>query len=137
MAKVRRGEKTAAVREHLISHPGAMPGDIVAALAKQGIKITTAHVSNIKGTLKKAGKGRRKAKVVGPVSAAAPVEKAAPANGTITLDLVRKVAHTVRALGGIKQTNELLDVIREAGGMKKFKDLAEAMAVAESNAIPF
>jgi hypothetical protein len=137
MAKARRGEKTAAVSAYLSSHPDAMPGEIVEALAKQGIKIARTHVSNIKGTLKKAGKVKRKAKPAVAVPVAAVAEKAPMSNGTITLDVVKKVAHTVRKLGGVHQLNELLDVIKEVGGAKKFKDLAEAMAGAETDAIPY
>ena len=62
MAKQRRGEKTAAVNEYLVYHPGAGPKEIVAALAKQRIKITTAHVSNIKGKLLKNGTAKKTAK---------------------------------------------------------------------------
>ncbi len=53
--KTQRGGKTAAVSEYLDAHPGAGPKEIAAALAKQHIKITTAHVSNIKGKLSKGG----------------------------------------------------------------------------------
>ena len=67
--KTVRGEKTAAVSEYLDAHPGAGPKEIVAALAKQHIKITTAHVSNIKGKLNKAGNGKKAAK---PAPAASP-----------------------------------------------------------------
>jgi hypothetical protein len=138
MAKTRRGEKTATVSECLADHPGAGPKEIAAALAKQGIKITTSHVSNIKGSLKKAGKGKRKAKSAAVVPAPAVVEKAAMSNGTITLELVKKVAYTVKCLGGYQRATEVLDVIKEAGGMKKFKDLAEAMAGPETDiGIPF
>ena len=62
MAKQRRGENTAAVSEYLAAHPEAGPKEIVAALAKQRIKITTAHVSNIKGKLIKGGTAKKAAK---------------------------------------------------------------------------
>ncbi len=139
MAKQLRGETTAAVSEYLAAHPGAGPKEIVAALAKQRIKITTSHVSNIKGTLKKAGKAKKKAKVSVAAPAVAVAEKATTPNGTITLDLVKKVAHAVRKLGGVQQLHEMLEVIKEAGGTKKFKDLADAMTVTEAamDVIPY
>ena len=56
--KTVRGEKTAAVSEYLDAHPEAGPKEIVEALAKQRIKITTAHVSNIKGKLKRLATAR-------------------------------------------------------------------------------
>jgi hypothetical protein len=137
MAKTRRGEKTAAVSEYLDAHPGAGPKEIVAALAKQRIKITTAHVSNIKGQLSKGGNAKKSAKPAAaaktPVSAPAVVEK--PTNGgTITLEQVKKVAHTIQMLGGLQRASEVLAVIKELGGVKKFRDLAEAMTVTRTEA---
>ena len=80
MAKQRRGEKTAAVSEYLAAHPEAGPKEIVAALAKQRIKITTAHVSNIKGKLKgtrgTGGKRKRKAPAPSRKEVAPPTAKA-------------------------------------------------------------
>jgi uncharacterized Zn finger protein (UPF0148 family) len=77
-----------------------------------------------------------------------PAHEAAPATvasakpttnggGTITLDQVKKVAHTIKSLGGFQHVTEVLEVIKEMGGVKKFKDLAEAMSVTETNDIPF
>ena len=131
MAKQRRGAKTAAVSEYLAAHPGAGPKEIVAALAKQRIKMTTAHVSNIKGKLTKGGTAKKAAKKsAAPVAATLAVaEKPATNGGTITLDQVKKVAHTIKTLGGFPRVIEVLAVIKELGGVKKFKDLAEAMSV--------
>ena len=67
-----------------------------------------------------------KAKVV--VEAPAPIEKPAKPADTITLEQIKKVATTVKALGGFQRMTEVLDVIKQAGGVKKFKDLAEAIA---------
>jgi hypothetical protein len=137
--KTVRGEKTAAVSEYLDAHPEAGPKEIVEALAKQRIKITTAHVSNIKGKLKKAGNGKRAAKKPAVVEAVAPVIVAKPAinGGTITLEQVKKVAQTIKMLGGFQRVIEVLDVIKEMGGVKKFKDLAEAMTVTETDVVVF
>ena len=127
--KTQRGEKTAAVQEYMNDHPGAGPTEIVAALKKQGITITTSHVSNIKGKLKKGGKGKKVAKPAPKAVPATPaaVEKPATNGGTITLEQVKKVAQTVKAMGGYQRMTEVLDVIKASGGTKKFKDLAEAM----------
>ncbi len=135
--KTRRGEKTAAVSEYLDAHPGAGPKEIVEALAKQRIKITTAHVSNIKGKLNKGGtvKKATKKKAVAVEAAPAVVEK--PTNGGVTLEQVKKVAHTIKMLGGLHRLTEVLEVIKELGGVKKFKDLAEAMSVTGTDDIPF
>ena len=136
MAKTRRGDKTAAVSEYLDAHPGAGPKEIVAALAKQHITITTSHVSNIKGKLNKGGKGKKAAKPAAvEVSVPAAVAKPSTNGGTITLEQIRKVAATVKALGGFQRMAEVLDVIKEAGGVKKFKDLAEAIACPEPDVV--
>ena len=68
--------------------------------------------------------------------APAVVEK--PINGgTITLEQIKKVAQTVKTLGGFQRVTEVLAVIKEMGGVKKFKDLAEAMTVTGTDDIPF
>ncbi len=139
MAKTARGEKTAAVSEYLSSHPGAGPKEIVAALAKQRIKITTAHVSNIQGKLNKGGNATKAAKKPATAAAAAPavVEKPTTNGGTITLVQIKLVAATIRTLGGYQRVMEVLDVIKELGGVKKFRELAEAMSVIGTSEIPF
>jgi hypothetical protein len=65
------------------------------------------------------------------------VETPARPNGTITLEQVKKVAQTVNAMGGFQRVLEVLEVIKETGGVKKFKDLAEAMAATGTDAVPF
>ncbi len=137
MAQTLRGGKTAAVSEYLDAHPGAGPKEIVAALAKQHIKITRAHVSNIKGKLNKGSHVVKAAKPAAATETPAPVAKAATNGGTITLEQIKKVAATVKAMGGFPRMVEVLDVIKEAGGVKKFKDLAEAMSCPATDDIPF
>jgi DNA polymerase/3'-5' exonuclease PolX len=64
------------------------------------------------------------------------VEK--PTNGgTITLEQVKKVAQTIKTIGSLQRVTEVLEVIKESGGVKKFKDLAEAMTCPSTDAIPF
>jgi len=48
-----------------------------------------------------------------------------------------KVAQTIKTLGGFQRMTEVLEVIKEAGGVKKFKDLAEAMACPEADVVSF
>ncbi len=138
MAKKKAVSKTQAVRDYLAANPEAGPTVVVAVLKKQGIKITANYVSGIKGKLKKAGKGKRTAKTVTVVAEApAAVDKPAKNGDTITLEQVKKVAKTIKAMGGFQRMTEMLEVIKEAGGVKKFRDLAEAMTAAEPDAIPF
>jgi hypothetical protein len=137
MAKKPRINKTQIVRDYLEAHPGAMPTEIADALLQQGIKMTRMHVSAIKTKLTKTGTAKKAAKKPAPVAEApAVVEK--PTNGsTITLEHVKKVAHTIQMLGGIQRVTEVLAVIKDLGGVKKFRDLAEAMTVTEMDEIPY
>ena len=67
----------------------------------------------------------------------AAVEKPATNGGTITLEQVKKVAQTVKAMGGFQRMTEVLDIIKASGGVKKFKDLAEAITATSPDDIPF
>jgi hypothetical protein len=83
-----------------------------------------------------ASTGKKAAKKSVAVAASPAVIKK-PTNGiAITLDQVKKVAQTVKTLGGYQHVIELLEVIRELGGIKKFKELAEAITVTTDD-IPF
>jgi hypothetical protein len=139
MAKKQKVNKTQAVRDYLKAHPKAMSGEIAAALTKQGIKIKPSHVANIKTQIKKARIGKRAAKKQTAVEAAAPaaVETAAKAPTTVTLEHVKAVALTVKTLGGSTRLFELLALIKDVGGLKKFKDLLEAISGTETDVIPF
>ena len=142
MAKKQAISKTQAVRDYLKAHPGAMSKEIAAALTKQGIKINAGHVANIKTKINKETATKKAAKKPVAAVAAVPavVEKPTTNGGTITLDQVKKVACTVKTLGGFQRVLEVLEVIKELGGVKKFKDLAEAMTVPETKTnddIPF
>ncbi len=65
---------------------------------------------------------------------AAPVaatEAPAKAANAITLEQIKTVSQMVRTIGGFRRLHEMLGVIKEVGGLKKFKDLLEAMDVTE------
>ena len=139
MAKKQKVNKTQAVRDYLKSHPKAMSGEITAALTKQGIKIKPGHVANIKTQINKALTAKKAVKKQAAVEAVAPavVEKPTKAADTVTLEHVKAVALTVKALGGSVRLYELLGLIKEVGCLKKFKDLLEAISGTETDAIPF
>ena len=141
MAKKPKVSKTQAVRDYLKAHPEAMSKEIAAALTKQGIKINAGHVANIKTKINKEVATKKAAKKPAAAVVAAPAVVEKPTNGgTITLDQVKKVAHTIKTLGGFQRVIEVLEVIKELGGVKKFKDLAEAMSVPATvtdDGIPF
>jgi hypothetical protein len=47
------------------------------------------------------------------------------------------VAQTVKAIGGFNRLNELLVLIKDVGGLKKFKDLLAAMSAPETDELPY
>ena len=142
MAKKRSVNKSQAVRDYLAGQPNAMPKEVMAALAKKGIEVSRILVSTVKSKVNKTGTVKKAAKKpAAALATAAPSAVEKPTNGsTITLEQVKKVAHTINMLGGIQCVTEVLAVIKELGGVKKFKELAEAMSVRETKTnddIPF
>jgi hypothetical protein len=83
-----------------------------------------------------AGKQNGKAVTAKPVAVPEPAAAEKPAKDMLTLEHVKAVATTAKAIGGFDRLSELLGVIKEVGGMKKFKDLMEAMS-AEPDDIRF
>ena len=65
-----------------------------------------------------------------PVATAEAPTKAANA---ITLEQIKAVGQMVRTIGGFRRLHKMLGVIKEVGGLRKFKDLLEAMEVTESD----
>jgi hypothetical protein len=141
MAKKQEINKSQAVRDYVKANPRAMTTEITAALNDQGIKITRNYVANIKTKINKEREGRksRAAKpAVVPANVIAPEpEKVAKGNGTVSLDHVRAAARMVSALGGQVRVNELLDLIKDVGGAKKFRDLVDAISATDMDEIPF
>ena len=138
MAKKQKVNKTQAVRDYLKVNPKAMSKEIAAALTKQGIKITPGHVANIKTQINKARTAKKAAKPVARVSASLAIaepENTVKTSPTVTLEHVKAVALAVRNLGGPVCLYELLGLIKEVGGLKKFKDLLEAISVPEEDTI--
>lgn len=75
------------------------------------------------------GKARAVAQVASPV--AAPAQKS---NGDmVTLDQIRAVNQAIRAVGGAGRLNDLLGLIKEIGGLKKFANLVEAISIPEAD----
>lgn len=140
-AKKQKVYKTKKVYEYLKVHPTAGNTEISVALKKQGITINPQHVANIKSKLK-AEIATKKVAAAAPMAVVA--ERPAPAQAapevvekpgnTITLAQIKKVAETVRMIGGLGRLKELLAVIREVGGPKKFKDLLDAMSIVDTEA---
>jgi hypothetical protein len=72
--------------------------------------------------------------VAAPVPAPVVAEKKAD---TVTYEQLRAVTQTIHAIGGVARLDALLGLIKEVGGLKKFKDLLAAMSVSETDQIPF
>ena len=54
------------------------------------------------------------------------------AANAITLEQIKAVGQMVSTIGGFRRLHEMLGVIKEVGGLRKFKDLLEAMEVTDS-----
>ena len=140
MAKKPKVNKTQAVKEYLKANPKAKNQAVADALAKKGITLSANYVATIKTQIKKASTAKKAAKPVAAVPATPVVaepEKNGKAAATVTLEHVKAVALTVKTLGGSVRLYELLGLIKEVGGVKKFKDLLEAISGTETDAIPF
>ena len=67
-----------------------------------------------------------------PEPAKAVVEKPIKVADAITIAQVRAVAELVALVGGFDRCHELLGVIRDVGGLKRMKDLLDALAAAQA-----
>lgn len=75
--------------------------------------------------------GQPTAAAPGAAPIAAAETRTKPGNA-ITLEQIKMVGQMVKAIGGFRRLHEMLCVIKEVGGLKKFEDLLEAMEVTES-----
>jgi len=66
-----------------------------------------------------------------PETIKAVVDKPTKAADAITIAQVRDVAQLVTLVGGFDRCHELLGVIRDVGGLRRMKDLLEALAAAQ------
>ena len=88
--------KTQAVRDYLNAHPGAGTKEIVAALDKQGIKITLGHVATIKAVMYEIAAAD--ADIAADTAAPPVVEKPATATDTLTREQVKMIAQAIRRI---------------------------------------
>ena len=59
------------------------------------------------------------------------VEKPTKVADAVTIAQIRAVAEMVTVVGGFDRCHELLGVIKEVGGIRRMKDLLEALAAAQ------
>jgi arginine repressor len=137
MAKKQKTNKSQAVRDYLKAHPEATSGEIAAALNKNGVNIAVSYVANIKTILNKGRKAKKAPKQAEVVEAVASVVEKPVKNGGLSVDQVKKVSLLMKTLGGYQRVVEVLDTVKELGGVKKFKELAAAIAGVETDSVPF
>ena len=97
MAKRKGPNKAAAIRDYLAANPTAKGVEVVAALAKAGIKVAPAQVSNVKVLANKNRPGRKPAQqqnqandVVAAIEAAVKLMKSAGSaeNAKLVIDIL-------------------------------------------------
>jgi hypothetical protein len=66
-----------------------------------------------------------------------PVAAEKKSGDTVTFEQIRAVTQTVKTIGGFARLQELLGLVKGVGGLRKMKDLLEAMALPETDKIPF
>src|SRR6266404_4018157 len=103
MAKLKRGEKTKAVREYLAANPTASPKEIVAGLAATGMKIKIGLANSLKYGKRKPGRRRR------ALTAASAARRTS--NGAVTLDQLIEVKRLADSLGGVEHVRAALETL--------------------------
>ena len=96
MAKAKRGETSAAIREYLAANGGAKTKDVVAALKQQGIQVSGPMVSTIKGKL-----GSRPARK----------RTAAKTNRSPSIEDLIEVKKLADRLGGVEKARAAIAVL--------------------------
>lgn len=149
MARKKGVNKTKMVLEYWSQHPKATAAEVAEAMKKEGTEIKVSYIYNIRNqNRKKSGQrkvgrkaGKAKTQAVAARAATAPAaaatEKKAEPAGTVTLEHIKAVAQTIKAIGGFGRLNELVSLIREVGGLRRFRDLVDAINATQSDAVPF
>lgn len=108
MAKLKRGEKTRAVREYIAGNPEASPKAIVAGLAATGMKIKLGLANSLKYGRRKPG--RRKAP---SVRVAARKSGRHATNGAVTVAQLIELKRFADSLGGLDHVRTALDALQQ------------------------
>ncbi len=95
--KEKGSSKAQAIRDefHALGRK-SRPKDVIASLAAKGIEVSSAQVSNVKATLGRGKPGRK---------------GSAPANGTLSLEVLVETKKLADRLGGIDVARKVLDVL--------------------------
>jgi hypothetical protein len=95
--KLARGQKSQAIRNYLKSHRGAGPSAVVAALAQEGIAVSSQMVSNIKTRMVRR---RRTARVSASGNGSGP-----------SLDSLLAAKRLAKRVGGIDQARAAVNAL--------------------------
>ncbi len=142
MAKKGSVNKSKLVLDYWSQHPKATAAEVAEAMKRQNVSVSVTYIYGIKAKnkkkpgAKKGGPGKAAVQAADSQPSVAPEKRAEP-TGTITLEHIRAVSQSVKAMGGFGRLNELLGIIREVGGLRRFKDLVDAITITEADAIPF
>ncbi len=102
MAKKKAGKSLSqSIRDHLSANPNATPNEIVAALAKQGVKVSPGLASNVKYT---SGPGAKKKSAMKQANgrrkgAKRTVRRKKPSTQTVDISALQAAAKFVAAVG--------------------------------------
>ena len=103
MAKKRRVNKAAKIREYKEAHPNAMPKEIAAALGKQGIKVTSGAVSTTLSSAKRKQRGGRKLK--------RGAGRTAGDNGAVNAEAIKAAASLIKSTGSVEGAKKALSAV--------------------------
>jgi len=137
MAKKGSGNKSKLILDYWGQHPQATAAEVAQALSRQGVTVTVNYIYSIRNKSKQKSGKKAASPAAQPMAAVTPIapEKRAEPAGTITLEHIKAVSQSVKAMGGFGRLNELVSLIREVGGLRRFKDLVDAIAVSEADTV--
>jgi hypothetical protein len=96
------GTMSEAIRDYLRTHRGAKPKEIQQGLAKQGLKVGTGLISNVKHNFQQKG---------GSLKVRAAARRTRPA--LLTVDQLLEVKRFAASLGGTDQLRRALDTLEQ------------------------
>jgi len=112
MAKKKaRVNKSKAIRDFMAANPDAASKDVMAALAKEGIKVTSGFVYKVKSQVKAKGKPKKaaaKKKIVAKKKVAATKP---PASDEISLSALLGAKKLAQQLGGVEAAKKAINAL--------------------------
>ncbi len=114
MKKAVTVNKAQAIRDYLGKHPEATATVVIPALAKEGITVSSALVSNTRSRLKKAGATNKSVTKKNAAKPAIPItteESSRAAGDRLSVDDLVEAKKLADELGGIDEARDALDVL--------------------------